>query len=246
MTTRVLVPFKVLEGETVSQGLVEFLGGAHVVLVGYHEVPDQTAPGQARMSFGDRAQDRLDEMASAFLDAGAAVDSRLVFTHDPEQTLRRVAEEVDAEALVHNSPVVSVEDVLFVCYDRVDPERLGTVGATLLSGREGSVTVLEVADADDESGMAETAGTALEAGGVDPDRISRRRTETSDAVEAITAAAQEVDAVFLGERAPSFDKLVSEAVFGDFEERIATESLTAVVEVLGPGDTVAKDSPASE
>ena len=63
-----------------------------------------------------------------------------------------------------------------------------------------------------------------------------RRTETDSAVETIPAA--------VGERAPSFDSQVSEAAFGDFEERIASESLTAVVEVLWPA--VAEDSSGGE
>jgi len=53
MTDRpaVLVPIRVLEGESIPEGVPELLADAHVVLLGYHVVPDQTATGQARMQF---------------------------------------------------------------------------------------------------------------------------------------------------------------------------------------------------
>lgn len=236
MTTRVLVPLRVLEGETVSQGVVDLLADAHVVLAGYYRVPDQTAPGQARMSFEDRAQKALADIREAFEEAGATVDTRLVFTHDLDQTLRRVAHEEDAEALLHLGPVMAVDDVLFVLHGEVDAARIGTVGATLLAAGDASVTLLEVTGEAGASGMAETTQTALVEGGVDAARISTRRAETGSAVETITAAANEVDVLFLGEREPTFEQLVSEAVFGDFEGRVAEESLTAVVEVLAGHD----------
>lgn len=234
--TRVLVPVRILEGEAVSEGIVDLLADAHVVLVGYHQVPDQTAPGQARMSFEDRAQKSLDDVAEAFEEAGATVDTRLVFTHDPGQTLRRVAHEEDAEALVHLGPVMTVDDVLFVLHGDVDAARVGAVGATLLAARDASVTLLEVTEAEGASGMAESTEATLVEGGVDRDRITVRRAETESAVETINEAATEADVLFLGERDPSFEQLVSEAVFGDFEQRVAEESLTAVVEVLAERD----------
>ncbi|MFW6384989.1 MAG: universal stress protein, partial [Halodesulfurarchaeum sp.] len=48
MTDRpnVLVPIRVLEGESIPEGVPELLANAHVVLLGYHVVPDQTAAGQ--------------------------------------------------------------------------------------------------------------------------------------------------------------------------------------------------------
>ncbi len=62
MTDRpsVLVPLRVLEGESVPEGVPDLLGDAHVVLLGYHVLPEQTAPGQARMQFEDRAMERLE------------------------------------------------------------------------------------------------------------------------------------------------------------------------------------------
>lgn len=230
--TRVLVPVRILEGESVSQGIVDLLSDSHVVLLGYHRVPDQTAPGQARMSFEDRAQATLADLATAFEEAGATVDTRLVFTHDPGQTLRRVAREADTPALVHLGVVMAVEDVLVVLHGDIDPERIGTVAAPLLAGRDASVTLLEVGDEDAESGMGEVVASRLVDGGVDEDHISVRRSERSAAVETIVEAAAMADVVFLGEREPSFEHLVSNAVFGDFEQRVADESLTAVVEVL--------------
>ena len=64
MTDRpsVLVPIRVLEGESIPEGVPELLANAHVVLLGYHEIPEQTAPGQARMQFEERAQRKLESI----------------------------------------------------------------------------------------------------------------------------------------------------------------------------------------
>ena len=63
MTDRpsILVPIRVLEGESIADGVPELLADAHVVLLGYHVIPDQTAPGQAQMQFEERANVRLDQ-----------------------------------------------------------------------------------------------------------------------------------------------------------------------------------------
>jgi hypothetical protein len=42
-----LVPFRVLEGEQVPVALVDLLARTPVVLLGYHVIPDQTAPEHA-------------------------------------------------------------------------------------------------------------------------------------------------------------------------------------------------------
>ena len=71
----ILVPIRVLEGESVPEGVPELLANAHVVLLGYHVIPDQTAPGQARMQFEDRGKARLDEYETIFADAGATISA---------------------------------------------------------------------------------------------------------------------------------------------------------------------------
>nr|WP_197428479.1 hypothetical protein [Halapricum sp. CBA1109] len=92
--TRVLVPVAVLDGETVSSGLMALLGTVDVTVLGYHVLPEQTPPDQARSQFEDRATAALVDLREEFEAAGGAADHRLVFTHDREQTMTRVADDV--------------------------------------------------------------------------------------------------------------------------------------------------------
>ncbi|MFC6726667.1 universal stress protein, partial [Halobium palmae] len=96
--TRVLVPLAVLEGESVSLGLMNLLGTVDVTVLGYHVLPEQTPPDQARLQYEERANETLADVAEEFRLAGGDADHRLVFTHDRAQTVDRVADEVDARA----------------------------------------------------------------------------------------------------------------------------------------------------
>jgi len=102
MTERpsILVPVRVLEGESIPEGVPELLANAHVVVLGYHVVPDQTATGQAQIQFEERARKRLDKYEAIFEDAGATVERRLVFTHDGQKTIDRMITEYDALAVL--------------------------------------------------------------------------------------------------------------------------------------------------
>ncbi|MDZ7731113.1 MAG: hypothetical protein U5K37_09610 [Natrialbaceae archaeon] len=84
MTDRptVLVPIKVLKGEGIPEGTADMLAHAHVILLGYSVLPEQTPPGQAKMQFEERGERKLREIQSGLEGAGATVERRLVFTHD--------------------------------------------------------------------------------------------------------------------------------------------------------------------
>ena len=105
--TRVLVPVAVLEGESVSPGLISLLGTVDVTVLGYHVLPEQTPPDQARLQFEERATSALEDISQEFRAAGGATDHRLVFTRDREQTMQRVAErspdngDVSSQGLVY-------------------------------------------------------------------------------------------------------------------------------------------------
>jgi nucleotide-binding universal stress UspA family protein len=225
---RALVPVEVLEGETVPQGVVDLLGGADVVVLGYHVIPEQTSPSQARMSFEERATAKLDEIANAFADAGGAVDTRLVFTHDEAQTFDRVADEDGFDIVVHLNPAMTDDDLLVALHGAVAAERIGSVVGTLVGDSETNVHLLEVAGPDaDTLNLLDRAESALLDTGIDPGRLTTDRVETETPIKTISEAAQDVDAVVMGERAPNWQELV----FGDFEERVAEASLGAVLVV---------------
>jgi hypothetical protein len=230
---RTLVPVEILEGETVAPGIIELLAPAEVVLLGYHRIPEQTTPGQARMSFEEQATAKLDDIAEAFTDAGASVETRLVFTHDPEQTFERVAAETEADAVVHGNPAMAAEDLLVALHGQVAAERIGSVVAGLVDGRDIGVSLVEIAGPEaDTLNLRERAERALVEGGVDADNITGEVIRTTTPIKAIVEAAQGMDAIVLGERAPSW----REMVFGDFEDRVADASLGAVLVVRSPAE----------
>lgn len=230
---RVLVPVRVLEGQTVSPGVIDLLSPATVVLLGYHVVPDQTTPSQARMSFEEKAQQKLKEIGDAFRDAGAEVETRLVFTGEGQQTIERIAEEEGCNATLYLNPSMEVKRVLIALRGAVNADRIGTFTAALVGDRDIEVTILEVVspagEAEDPSDLARRAQEGLADHG-SPDAEVRVQTIESDRpVATIVEAAVDYDAIVMGEKAQS----LSELLFGDIEERIAEESLGPVLVVRG-------------
>lgn len=225
--TRVLLPVRVLEGEGVSPGMVALLSGAEVVLLGYHVVPEQTPPAQARLSFEDRAAGKLDEVEAALAEAGAVVERTLVFTQDAEQSIGRVAADEDCAAVAYPNPVNACERVLVVLHGDVDASRIGAVTAGLVAGREVDVGVVEIADGAADADLLGRAMDALEAGGVDRRRVHEMAMRTDAPVRDVTLLADDFDATVLGEREPT----LREFLFGEFDERMTTESLGPVVVV---------------
>ena len=227
---RVLLPVRVLEGEGVSPGLVALLADAAVVLLGYHVIPEQTAPAQARLSFEERAVGKLDEIETALQEAGAVVDRTLVFTHDADQTIDRVAADEGCAAVAYVNPVNACERVLVVLHGDVDAERIAGVTAGLVAGRGIDVGVLEVTDTGEGTGLLDRALPVLEAGGVDRARIHEMAMASDAPVRDISFVADDFDATVLGEREPTLAGLL----FGEFDERVVAESLGPVVVVRRP------------
>ena len=236
MTDRpsVLVPVRVLEGESIPEGVPELLSTAHVVLLGYHVIPEQTAPGQARMQFEDRANEAVDDIAATFTAAGREVETRVAFTHDRDQTLDRVAAAVGATTVLLPNPVGEIDDILVPLRGAVDVDRLADLVATLLD--DGTVTLWALTDgagADDTETLLDHCAETLRERGVDPGQI---RTESGPAAESPTRAvverSGEFDVIVMGE---GQDTLLT-TVLGDTTDRIA-EGAVAPVLVVRRGES---------
>jgi len=233
MTDRppILVPIRVLEGESVPEGVPDLLANAHVVLLGYHVIPEQTAPGQAQMQFEERATNRLDEYEAIFEEAGATVERRLVFTHDGQKTVDRTIREHDCLAALVPNATGPVEDVLVAIRGAVGIDRLARVVAGLFGGTDASVTLYHVAEPNETDADAETLldGLAdrLEDQGVDASRIETRVDRDQAALDAIVGAADAFDTVVMGETDPS----LSTFVFGMPADQVADRFLGPVLVV---------------
>jgi hypothetical protein len=233
MTNRpsILVPIRVLDGESVPEGVPDLLAHAHVVLLGYHVVPEQTAPGQAQLQFEDRATERLDEYESMFEDAGATVERRLVFTHDGGKTIDRTIAEHDCMAVLAPNATGSVEDVLVAVRGAVGVDRLARVVAGLFAATGVSVTLYHVAGPDetdeDVGTLLDGVVNRLESLGVDISRIETRVERDREPLDAIVEAADAFDVVVMGESDPSLTTFV----FGMPADQVADRFLGPVLVV---------------
>ena len=233
MTDRpsVLVPVRVLEGESIPEGVPELLSTAHVVLLGYHVIPDQTAPGQARMQFEEQAIERLDEFEEIFTDAGATVERRLVFTHDGQKTIDRFIGEEDCLAVLVPNATGSVEDVLVAVRGTVGIDRLARLVAGVFGPIDASVTLFHVAT--DAETLLDAAADRLADLGVAESAIETRLDRDRGPLDAITETAREYDAVVMGETDPS----LATFVFGMPADQVAER-------FFGPVLVVQREPPA--
>jgi nucleotide-binding universal stress UspA family protein len=222
---RVLVPLAILEGESVSAGLTTLIAPMDVTVLGYHVLPEQTPPDQARLQYEERATDALVDLAAEFEAAGGRADHRLVFTHDREQTIDRVAAETEADAYAITGVTGPIDRLLVTLTGDVAVDRLCSFAAELVADREIGVTLFLATD--DEAGgreLLEAAAVSLSEHGID---VATELAADDPAFEALLEAAIGHDAIVMGERAPSLRSLV----FGEEAEQVAAESVGPVLVV---------------
>lgn len=243
MTDRpsILVPVRVLEGESILEGVPELLADAHVVLLGYHVIPEQTAPGQAQMQFEDRGTRRLDEFETMFEDAGATVERRLVFTHDGQKTIDRMITEYECLAVLVPNATRPPEDVLVAVRGAVGVDRLAGVVAGLFGDTDVSVTLFHVVDEDETDDdvhrfLDEVADRVVDLG-VDRSAVETRIEHATRPLDAIVDAADGYDAVVMDESDPS----LATFVFGMPATQIAEQFLGPVLVVQRESSTADDD-----
>lgn len=222
--SRVLVPLAVLKGETVSSGLMRLLSTLDVTVLGYHVPPDQTSAEQARNQFSERAKSSLNDIVQEFQQTGGDADYHLVFTHNRQQTVQRVAEEIDARAIVTTGATGNVDRLLVSLSGDVDVDQILSFVSELIAEREIGITLLAVSSrAEDVESRLKDAASHLSSEGVDVETV----TKTGSAFDAITGTIEGHDAVVLGEKAPSLTSLI----FGDETDRIASTTVSPVLVV---------------
>lgn len=225
------MPIQVLEGESIPEGIPELLADAHVVLLGYHAIPEQTAPDQAREEFGERATRKLEELAGGLENAGATVDTRLVFTHKAQTSIDRVGKETDSLAiLVPNAPG-DLERVLVALRGTVGSDRLARLVTGLFGESEVGLTLFHVVEEPETEADAETLLEGmverLADGGVEESRIDSRIVSGGDPADVIAEAAEAHDVVVMGETDPT----VVTYFFGMPAEKVAERFLGPVLVV---------------
>lgn len=226
--SRILVPVEILEGETVDPGLLSLFEGDDIVIFGYHVIPEQTATEQARESFGDRAQDKLSDIAAAIGEVSASVTQRLVFTHNIEQSKARVAEETGVDAILRLGSAMTMDRILVVLHPDASATRIAEFVADHIGDTDREVVLLSLtADETVARNSLDTAESILSAAGITGSRVSVEKAVTDSPLDRIVDAAVGTDLVVIGQQAPT----AMDILFGDFVERIATETVGPVAVV---------------
>lgn len=225
---RVLIPLPILEGQGVPGGLPELLSTADVVLLGYHVVPEQTPPDMMRQQYETQAQKSLAQIAETFANAGGEAASRLVFTHNREQTVDRVHKEVGASAILLPKPVADVDSLLVPLRGEVDAVRIARFVAGLRGDRDIDVTLYAATKGEKEAAVADElidlAAVTLTEFGVPADAITEK-TEISNApTQAIIQEAIGHDAIVMGKRERDWRSML----FGELHAQVAAKSLGPV------------------
>lgn len=221
MTVRVLLPVEILAGESISPGVIDLLSSVDVVLLGYHELPDQTPPDQARLQFEERAMSALENIAEGF---SSPVEIRLVFTHDRDKTFRRIATEYDVDAYLIPGAAGSINNLLVSLSGKISVEAILDFVEALIDGRSIAVTLHLVSDDLDAAEVVSDAASHLRQHEISTtsDIVSRESPFT-----ALLEAVSGHDAIIVGEEGQTLTSLV----FGDTYERIAAESVSPVIVV---------------
>lgn len=227
----VLVPVAIFERESIPRALIDLLTPVPVVVLGYHVLPDQTPPGQARLQFEERAQNELDDLVQVFEAAGGTVETRLAFTHDAAQTIERVAIDDRCSAILLVNPAPTVDRVLVALRDDRNVEQVVGVAA-MLANTDIEVTVYHVAanETGRERGAELVAAAAdlLEAEGVSRDSIVAETVVSEAPIRTLVSRADDdYDLVIIGETKPT----LRERIVGETPRRIADRSLEPVLVV---------------
>jgi nucleotide-binding universal stress UspA family protein len=224
--TRVLVPVAVLEGETVSPGLLTLLEPVDVTVLGYQILPEQTPPDQARLQYEDRATSALEDLVAEFRAGGGDADHRLVFTHDQEQSVERISEEIGVDAFAISGMAGDAEQLLVSLSGDVDVARIVDFVEELVDDRAIGVTLFTAAENDDGGERVEAAAKTLRDAGISVETDVAR---SEQPFESLIERAPDHDVIVMGETAPSYRSVV----FGDETDRVAAASVGPVIVVRG-------------
>ncbi len=227
----VLVPLEVLEGESLPEGIPKLLANAHVVLLGYHVIPGQTAAEQAREQFGERATKKLEEFATTLTAVGATVDTRLVFTHEAQATIDRVIYEHDCLAVLVPNGTEGLSSVLVAVRGTVGLDRTARLVGGLFADTDVEVVLYHILGDDESEDDAETllegATARIVDRGMDAAAVETLIERPETPIDAIARHATDHGAVVMGETDPS----VTTYVFGMPSEQVAERFLGPVLVV---------------
>ena len=215
-----LVPFDVSDPDEPDLELVELLHPLRIVVLGDYPVPDQAAPQQLQAEYEDEAVDTLEACARQFSEAGADIEPVLVFTRDPVQTVDRIANEYECDAVLLTGSVSSLDRVLVSLKDEQNMFRVLEVVGLLMEAGDPEVTLFHAESIERGSAKSELylrgATDWLTERGLDRDRISWVEPTADTQESELLEVSESHDFVVTGE----FEPGVRERVLGELPNRI--------------------------
>lgn len=226
---RILLPVDVSESATPDLAALDVLRPFEIVLLGYFPVPDQAEPALLKHEYEDSARDRLDAIAAGRPD----VTEVLVFTHDREATIDRVADQHDCDAVLTAGDAERIDRILVPVRGDANLERIVSVVAGLLDGSDATATFFHSVSDDGEGSQGEFllrgAVERVIEFGIDADRVDWELSAEGDPRRDIAAVAADYDIVVFGETEPSL------------RERIIGDTLAAIIDRLAVPALVVRD-----
>ena len=219
----ILVPVDVSDADPPAQPLIDLCRSVDVVLLGYYPVPDQAAPAQLRQDHESDATAALEGIADKFRKCGIDVTGVLVFTHDREDSIDRVANENNCDAVLTLGKAERIETVLVPVRGDTNLERIVSLLAGVMRMSDVSITffhsVTEDSDPSHGEFLVRGAVDRLNEAGIDRERIDWQLSEEESPHDEIIELAREYDLLVLGETKPS----LGERVLGTVPSRIVDE-----------------------
>jgi nucleotide-binding universal stress UspA family protein len=225
----VLVPVDISQSDPSTLESVDLLGPLGVVLLAYFPVPVQAEPALIKDEYEAEAEARLVEIAEGRPD----LTEVLVFTHDREATIDRVADEYGCDAVLTPGTASAdgertgggdgIDRVFVPLRGDVNLDRILSVVASLLDANDATATlfhsVAEEADRSRGEFLLQGAADRLVDLGVDRARVDRQLSETGDPRADIVDRSDAYDLVVFGETEPS----LRDRILGDVLSRIVDE-----------------------
>ncbi|RLM57005.1 universal stress protein UspA [Halobellus sp. Atlit-31R] len=227
----ILVPIDVSDLEEPALELVNLLGPLRIVVMGYYPVPDQAAPEQIRDEFEDEAKDALEESVRRFAETGADIESVLVFTRDRTQSVDRIANEYDCDAVLVPGHVESLNHILVSMKDEQNMFRVLEVVALVMQAGDPEVTLYHAESIKKGSAKSELylrgATDWLAERGLARERITWKEPTAETQQSDLLDLAESHDFVVIGESEPG----VRERVLGEMPTRIHDRTAKPVLVV---------------
>jgi nucleotide-binding universal stress UspA family protein len=216
----ILVPIDVSDPDEPALDLVNVLHPLRIVVLGYYPVPDQAAPQQIREKYEQDAKDTLEASIQPFAAAGAEVESVLVFTRDRVQTVDRVANEFDCDAVLVPGTIQSLTDVLVSLKDEQNMFRVLSVVALIMEADDPEVTLFHAESIEKGSAKSELylrgATDWLVEQGLDRGSITWKEPTADTQQSDLLDLADSHDFVVMGEYEPG----IRERVLGEMPNRV--------------------------